>query len=179
MKSPDQQSHPSEISALGWFNLYSKVSNFFYWENCESWPIFFTVFTKLCNVHCLFFPQVREIFAEYDPNFLPLSLDEAYLDITDHLEERLVWPEERRRYVKADGVQKDDSPAGTELNNLGFGVLWMRFSCSHKQSFLTHFVLDRGMQDGLKLHFLRLKLVDFPGSRTFFLYTSKRSLIGL
>ncbi|XP_040197188.1 DNA polymerase kappa isoform X2 [Rana temporaria] len=56
--------------------------------------------------------EVREIFAEYDPNFLPLSLDEAYLDITDHLEERLTWPEERRRYVKASIVQKDDSPAG-------------------------------------------------------------------
>lgn len=58
----------------------------------------------------------------YDPNFLPLSLDEAYLDITDHLEERLTWPEERRRYVKASIVQKDDSPAG-KVQNLGFGFL--------------------------------------------------------
>jgi len=29
--------------------------------------------------------QVREIFAVYDPNFSSVSLDEAYLDITDHL----------------------------------------------------------------------------------------------
>ncbi|XP_053303929.1 DNA polymerase kappa [Spea bombifrons] len=43
--------------------------------------------------------EVRGILAEYDPNFLPLSLDEAYLDITDHLEERLSWPEEKRKYI--------------------------------------------------------------------------------
>lgn len=31
---------------------------------------------------------VRGVFREYDPNFSPMSLDEAYLDITDHLEGR-------------------------------------------------------------------------------------------
>lgn len=29
--------------------------------------------------------RVREIFARYDPNFTPMSLDEAYLDITEYL----------------------------------------------------------------------------------------------
>ncbi|XP_068104869.1 DNA polymerase kappa isoform X2 [Hyperolius riggenbachi] len=57
--------------------------------------------------------EVREIFAEYDANFLPLSLDEAYLDITDHLEERLMWPEEKRRYfIKVDSAEKADAPSG-------------------------------------------------------------------
>ena len=28
---------------------------------------------------------VREVFAKYDPNFCPMSLDEAYLDVTDYL----------------------------------------------------------------------------------------------
>ncbi|PWA19583.1 hypothetical protein CCH79_00006777, partial [Gambusia affinis] len=37
--------------------------------------------------------EIREIFAEYDPNFQPMSLDEAYLDFTDHLEQRQSWPE--------------------------------------------------------------------------------------
>ncbi|XP_073536147.1 DNA polymerase kappa isoform X2 [Phyllobates terribilis] len=59
--------------------------------------------------------EVREIFSEYDPNFLPLSLDEAYLDITDHLEERLTWPEEQRRFVVRTGNNEDvNSPAGME-----------------------------------------------------------------
>ncbi|CAN8220303.1 unnamed protein product [Coccothraustes coccothraustes] len=42
--------------------------------------------------------EVREILAEYDPNFMAMGLDEAYLNITEHLEERLNWPEDRRRF---------------------------------------------------------------------------------
>jgi nucleotidyltransferase/DNA polymerase involved in DNA repair len=30
---------------------------------------------------------VRDVFREYDPDFCPMSLDEAYLDITDYLKE--------------------------------------------------------------------------------------------
>uniref|UniRef100_A0A3Q1ISC9 DNA polymerase kappa n=1 Tax=Anabas testudineus TaxID=64144 RepID=A0A3Q1ISC9_ANATE len=37
--------------------------------------------------------EIREIFADYDPHFQPVSLDEAYLDFTDHLEKRQSWPE--------------------------------------------------------------------------------------
>ncbi|XP_034728397.1 DNA polymerase kappa [Etheostoma cragini] len=42
--------------------------------------------------------EVREIFAEYDPHFQPMSLDEAYLDFTDHLEQRQSWPESSRTH---------------------------------------------------------------------------------
>ncbi|XP_025913154.1 DNA polymerase kappa isoform X6 [Apteryx rowi] len=42
--------------------------------------------------------EVREILAEYDPNFMPMGLDEAYLNITEYLEERLNWPEDKRRW---------------------------------------------------------------------------------
>ncbi|XP_009071315.1 PREDICTED: DNA polymerase kappa-like, partial [Acanthisitta chloris] len=42
--------------------------------------------------------EVRAILAEYDPNFMPMGLDEAYLNITEHLEERLNWPEDKRRF---------------------------------------------------------------------------------
>uniref|UniRef100_F1S2I2 DNA polymerase kappa n=1 Tax=Sus scrofa TaxID=9823 RepID=F1S2I2_PIG len=42
--------------------------------------------------------EVKEIFADYDPNFMALSLDEAYLNITKHLEERQNWPEDKRKY---------------------------------------------------------------------------------
>uniref|UniRef100_A0A8C8HLC5 DNA polymerase kappa n=1 Tax=Oncorhynchus tshawytscha TaxID=74940 RepID=A0A8C8HLC5_ONCTS len=42
--------------------------------------------------------EVQEIFADYDPHFLPMSLDEAYLDISEHLEQRRVWPEALRTH---------------------------------------------------------------------------------
>uniref|UniRef100_A0A8V0Y933 DNA polymerase kappa n=1 Tax=Gallus gallus TaxID=9031 RepID=A0A8V0Y933_CHICK len=42
--------------------------------------------------------EVKEILAEYDPHFMPMGLDEAYLNVTEHLEERLNWPEDKRRY---------------------------------------------------------------------------------
>ncbi|XP_037980317.1 DNA polymerase kappa isoform X5 [Motacilla alba alba] len=55
--------------------------------------------------------EVREILAEYDPNFMPMGLDEAYLNITEHLEERLNWPEDRRRFFfnteSTKGTDKD------------------------------------------------------------------------
>ncbi|XP_035826622.1 DNA polymerase kappa isoform X2 [Aplysia californica] len=42
-------------------------------------------FTKYTAVSHL----IREIFATYDPNFCPMSLDEAYLDFTSHLDWRI------------------------------------------------------------------------------------------
>nr|XP_043881532.1 DNA polymerase kappa isoform X1 [Solea senegalensis] len=42
--------------------------------------------------------EIREIFADYDPHFQPVSLDEAYLDFTDHLEQRQSWPESSRTH---------------------------------------------------------------------------------
>nr|XP_056704073.1 DNA polymerase kappa [Euleptes europaea] len=42
--------------------------------------------------------EVREILAEYDPHFMPMGLDEAYLNITEYLDERKNWPEDKRRY---------------------------------------------------------------------------------
>ncbi|KAJ8005727.1 hypothetical protein DPEC_G00120910 [Dallia pectoralis] len=42
--------------------------------------------------------DVREIFADYDPHFLSVSLDEAYLDITEHLDQRRLWPDALRTH---------------------------------------------------------------------------------
>ncbi|XP_060691861.1 DNA polymerase kappa [Hemiscyllium ocellatum] len=42
--------------------------------------------------------EVQEILMDYDPNFIPMSLDEAYLDITEHLQQRQNWPEHKRTY---------------------------------------------------------------------------------
>ncbi|CAG8467350.1 4573_t:CDS:10 [Dentiscutata heterogama] len=38
--------------------------------------------------------QIREVFARYDPNYTPMSLDEAYLDITEYLETTDKTPDE-------------------------------------------------------------------------------------
>lgn len=43
--------------------------------------------------------QVQEILAEYDPNFAMASLDEAYLDLTEHLKERQKNKEKKRFFT--------------------------------------------------------------------------------
>ncbi|NXK39853.1 POLK polymerase, partial [Piprites chloris] len=64
--------------------------------------------------------EVREILAEYDPNFMPMGLDEAYLNITEHLEERLNWPEDRRRFFFnteiSTGVDEEDMNMSDKFN---------------------------------------------------------------
>ncbi|XP_014350448.1 DNA polymerase kappa isoform X2 [Latimeria chalumnae] len=53
--------------------------------------------------------EVQEILAGYDPNFLTMSLDEAYLDITEHLKQRQNWPEHRRTfYIGVENTTKND-----------------------------------------------------------------------
>ncbi|CAH1254928.1 POLK [Branchiostoma lanceolatum] len=42
--------------------------------------------------------QVRDVLRQYDPNFAPMSLDEAYMDLTDYLELRKSLPEEMRTF---------------------------------------------------------------------------------
>jgi DNA polymerase kappa len=44
--------------------------------------------------------QVQEILTEYDPNFAMMSLDEAYLDFTAHMELRQNLLEQERTFVK-------------------------------------------------------------------------------
>ncbi|KFV91189.1 PREDICTED: DNA polymerase kappa [Fulmarus glacialis] len=68
--------------------------------------------------------EVREILAEYDPSFMPMGLDEAYLNITDHLEERLNWPEDKRRFFfnteSTIGRDKDDTNMSAKFNEDGY-----------------------------------------------------------
>ncbi|XP_029017318.1 DNA polymerase kappa [Betta splendens] len=54
--------------------------------------------------------EIREIFADYDPHFQAVSLDEAYLDFTDHLEQRQSWPESSRTHR----CRTNSSPTGEE-----------------------------------------------------------------
>ncbi|KAM4875889.1 DNA polymerase kappa isoform 1-T4 [Thomomys bottae] len=62
--------------------------------------------------------EVKGILAEYDPNFMAMSLDEAYLNITKHLQERQNWPEDKRRYfIKMGNLVENDKP-GKEVNGV-------------------------------------------------------------
>ncbi|NXP10296.1 POLK polymerase, partial [Thinocorus orbignyianus] len=68
--------------------------------------------------------EVREILAEYDPSFMTMGLDEAYLNITEYLEERLNWPEDKRRFFfNTESTRekgKDDINMSAKLNEDGY-----------------------------------------------------------
>uniref|UniRef100_A0A8C3S2Y6 DNA polymerase kappa n=1 Tax=Chelydra serpentina TaxID=8475 RepID=A0A8C3S2Y6_CHESE len=60
--------------------------------------------------------EVREILAEYDPSFMPIGLDEAYLNITEYLEERQNWPEDKRSYfIKRENIAKNDAHSSSPI----------------------------------------------------------------
>ncbi|XP_004613190.2 DNA polymerase kappa isoform X1 [Sorex araneus] len=62
--------------------------------------------------------EVKEILADYDPNFMAMSLDEAYLNITKHLQERQNWPEDKRKcFIKTANSLENDKP-GNDVNKL-------------------------------------------------------------
>ncbi|XP_028661523.2 DNA polymerase kappa isoform X1 [Erpetoichthys calabaricus] len=67
--------------------------------------------------------EIREIFAEYDPNFSPVSLDEAYLDITDHLEQRCCWPESRRTYYLEKEITSTEHTSDLQLSGNTDGTI--------------------------------------------------------
>uniref|UniRef100_A0A8C8WF69 DNA polymerase kappa n=1 Tax=Panthera leo TaxID=9689 RepID=A0A8C8WF69_PANLE len=62
--------------------------------------------------------EVKEILADYDPNFMAMSLDEAYLNITKHLQERQNWPEDKRKYFIKTGNSLENDKPGEEVNKV-------------------------------------------------------------
>ncbi|XP_036619209.1 DNA polymerase kappa [Trichosurus vulpecula] len=83
--------------------------------------------------------EIREILADYDPNFMAMSLDEAYLNITKHLKERQNWPEDKRRYfVKGENPTENDQPEAViseapELNETALSISPLLFEDSPAQ----------------------------------------------
>ncbi|XP_055357173.1 DNA polymerase kappa-like [Paramacrobiotus metropolitanus] len=57
---------------------------------------------------------VRQLFAEYDPNFVSASLDEAYLDITDHLHRRSQFSEAQRTVWQCDCLYLTEKKASID-----------------------------------------------------------------
>uniref|UniRef100_A0A8C2EHM4 DNA polymerase kappa n=1 Tax=Cyprinus carpio TaxID=7962 RepID=A0A8C2EHM4_CYPCA len=95
------------------FGVRAAMPGFIAKKLCPNLVIVPTNFDKYRAVSA----QVREIFSEYDPHFMPMSLDEAYLDITEHLEQRKHWPETMRTYHICD-AKTDRSAAESERDEL-------------------------------------------------------------
>ncbi|CAG8646438.1 6061_t:CDS:2, partial [Cetraspora pellucida] len=64
--------------------------------------------------------QIREIFARYDPNYTPMSLDEAYLDITEYLKTTDKTPDEAVEQIRKEIYEetKLTASAGIAANML-------------------------------------------------------------
>ncbi|XP_078677989.1 DNA polymerase kappa-like isoform X2 [Branchiostoma floridae x Branchiostoma belcheri] len=76
--------------------------------------------------------QVRDVLRQYDPYFAPMSLDEAYMDLTEYLELRKSSPEEERTFyahteecftskenAAADNQKKEDMLGETQASVKG------------------------------------------------------------
>ena len=65
--------------------------------------------------------EVREVLYEYDPEMCPVGLDEAYLDITNHLLKRVSMPEDDRTFPIVHDIDllgiNEISPSGVSLEN--------------------------------------------------------------
>ncbi|XP_067294356.1 DNA polymerase kappa isoform X2 [Pseudorasbora parva] len=112
------------------FGVRAAMPGFIAKKLCPNLVIMPTNFDKYRAVSA----QVREIFSEYDPHFMPVSLDEAYLDITEHLEQRKDWPETMRThhmcYAKT-GAEGKAEVFGTSAEE---AVREMRFRIEQKTS---------------------------------------------
>ncbi|XP_051533060.1 DNA polymerase kappa [Myxocyprinus asiaticus] len=87
------------------FGVRAAMPGFIAKKLCPNLVIVPTNFDKYRAVSA----QVREIFSVYDPHFMPISLDEAYLDITEHLNQRKLWPESMRTHCICDAKKENDA----------------------------------------------------------------------
>ncbi|KAK6179118.1 hypothetical protein SNE40_011548 [Patella caerulea] len=60
--------------------------------------------------------EIRAVMAEYDPNYCPMSLDEAYLDFTEHLILRQDFSEKDRTFLTKDCSSDDNTLCICDLN---------------------------------------------------------------
>ncbi|XP_051961202.1 DNA polymerase kappa [Xyrauchen texanus] len=87
------------------FGVRAAMPGFIAKKLCPNLVIVPTNFDKYRAVSA----QVREVFSVYDPHFMPISLDEAYLDITEHLNQRKLWPESMRTHYIRDAKKENDA----------------------------------------------------------------------
>lgn len=66
---------------------------------------------------------------------MPMGLDEAYLNITEHLEERLNWPEDRRRFFFN---PENTTGIGKQITHFSLSHLTLRQSISFRDLRQNH-----------------------------------------
>lgn len=111
------------------FGVRAAMPGFIAKKLCPNLVIVPTNFDKYRAVSA----QVREIFSGYDPHFMPVSLDEAYLDITEHLEQRKHWPESMRTHYMCD-ARKENKPDTTAVQSEKDGLSPLLFEDSPSSS---------------------------------------------
>ena len=50
--------------------------------------------------------EIREVIAKYDPNYMAASLDEAYLNMTNYIQEHNISPEDAVTRLRAEIFEK-------------------------------------------------------------------------
>ena len=90
--------------------------------------------------------EIRQIFSEYDPHFCPMSLDEAYLDFTDHLIRRTTLSEKSRTFYKSrslldtcicdkyDGLVENNCAIDAKHDSFGNTITSSREECNETNS---------------------------------------------
>ncbi|XP_061906879.1 DNA polymerase kappa-like isoform X2 [Entelurus aequoreus] len=79
--------------------------------------------------------EIRQIFADYDPFFQPVSLDEAYMDFTEHLEQRKSWPEaSRTHYYCSSSTATEEFEQTQESEVKGFSPVLFEDSPSSSEA---------------------------------------------
>lgn len=112
--SPDLKDKPMAVGSMSMlstsnyharkYGVRAAMPGFIAKKLCPNLVIVPTNFDKYRAVS----KEVQAIFAEYDPHFQAASLDEAYLDFTQHLEQRESWPESARTHYYSTSTSNDD-----------------------------------------------------------------------
>ena len=101
-------------------------------------PLNFPRYNEVCQ-------QVRHIFADYDASFCPMSLDEAYLNFTRHLEKRQTMSAAERSVLKRCQTPADAELCRCDLNvTIRKAVLNLKFK-EENLPMLTDSAADHGL----------------------------------
>ncbi|XP_076443750.1 uncharacterized protein LOC143282122 [Babylonia areolata] len=120
--NPSLRSKPMAVGGIGMlstsnyearkYGVRAAMPGFIGKKLCPQLVIVPVNFTKYREVS----QHVRQIFADYDPHFCPMSLDEAYLNFTEHVAKRQTLPPAHRSFLKRCQTPADPAFCCCDLN---------------------------------------------------------------